>query len=705
VKESIEVVASAPQIDPGRVSATQSLSAQEIIDIPYPTTRDIREALPLLPGVVRDFAGQAHVSGGATYETLDLLDGFDITHPVTGTLDMRFSSDAVRAIDVEQSRYSAAVGKASAGVIGFETGIGDDRLRFSATNFIPTLQTKKGIGFDKWTPRATLSGPIVKGKAWFLLAPDGEYDSNVHKDLPTGADRSPLWRISNLAKAQINVSPRNLLSGSFLVNHLHADYDQLSLFRPKETTLIQDHGAYLGTIKDQHYFPGGVLLELGAAVNHYNDSALPLGAAPYLLLPGPARGNYFKSTRGSARRIEGMGNLYLPPRQLAGRHELRFGILADRIDDTQQVERRPISILREDGTLYSRIVFSGPREFSQHNVEWGAYVEDRWSPLERLLVQPGIRWERDQVVGRWVAAPRLGMTYLLSSRGDTKLSAGLGIFHTATNLEIVSRSLQGSRFQYIYDGSGAALVGPPLATGFSFDRRSLQVPRYRNWSVGLEHRFGNNAFFEVEYLQRDGERGFAYANRSLAALVGDYVLTNTRQDHYRALQLSLRQQFRENHQVLVAYTRSRAHSNEVVDFSLDNPIFSQQAPGPLSWDSPNKLVTWGFLPFPLRRRWDIAYSADWHSGFPFSVVNQQQQLVGAPNSLRFPDYFSLNLFLERRFTLKDINLALRFGFENLTGRRNPFAVNNNIDSPGFRQFEAASGRAFTGRIRFLGRKK
>ncbi|MBZ5509829.1 MAG: TonB-dependent receptor [Acidobacteriia bacterium] len=704
VKESVEVVASTPQIDPAQVANTQSLDSQEIIDVPYSTTRDIREALPLIPGVVRDFSGQAHVAGGAAYETLDTLDGFNITHPVTGALDLRFSSDAVRAIDVQESRYSTEFGQSSAGVIGFATGMGDDRLRFSATNFIPSVQNKKGLDFDKWTPRVTLSGPIVKGKAWFLLAPDGEYDNNVIKNLPSGADTNPLWRVSNLAKVQVNLTQSNILSGSFLINHLHSDYDGLSLFTPKETTLIRDGGAYLATIKDQHYFSNGMLVEIGAAVNQYDDTARPLGTLPYVITPDLAHGNFFESTRGNSRRLEGIANLYLPPQHLAGRHEIRLGLDLDRLDDTQHIERLPISILRADGTLYSRIVFSSPPAFSQDNVELGAYLQDRWSPTERLLVQPGIRFDRDHFVGRTTVSPRLGVTYMLSRSGDTKLSAGVGIFHDSSNLGIVTQPLQGERLQYIYDATGTTLVGPPLPTTFSLNRGTLQVPRFLNWSLGLERRLPAEIFVNAQYMQRDGSRGFAYTNRSTVPLVGDYLLTNTRRDHYRAFQISARRHFRENHEILLAYTRSRARSNEAVDFTLDNPVLSPQASGVLPWDSPNKFVSWGFLPFPFTKKWDIAYSADWHTGFPFSVVNQNQEIVGPPNSRRFPDYFALNLFLERRFTLRGLNLALRGGFEDLTGRRNPFAVNNNIDSPDFLQFEAATGRAFTARIRFLGRK-
>jgi len=70
-------------------------------------------------------------------------------------------------------------------------------------------------------------------------------------------------------------------------------------------------------------------------------------------------------------------------------------------------------------------------------------------------------------------------------------------------------------------------------------------------------------------------------------------------------------------------------------------------------------------------------------------VNQELRLVGAPNSHRYPDYFSLNLQLERRFRLLHYEWAFRIGFNNITGHDNPTVVNNNIDSPNYGQFSAA----------------
>jgi hypothetical protein len=94
------------------------------------------------------------------------------------------------------------------------------------------------------------------------------------------------------------------------------------------------------------------------------------------------------------------------------------------------------------------------------------------------------------------------------------------------------------------------------------------------------------------------------------------------------------------------------------------------------------------------------------TGFPFNLLNPQQQLISLPGAERFPDYASLNLQLEKRFHLLGYYLAVRGGFDNITGRCDPFVVNNVIDPVSHPEptFSACLGRAFTSRIRLLGRK-
>lgn len=87
---------SVPAIDPAQVSSQEKLSGIDILDLPYPNTRDYRYALNYIPGVVLDQNGQPHVAGSETYETLVLLDGFNVTQPANGRLLVRPSTDALR---------------------------------------------------------------------------------------------------------------------------------------------------------------------------------------------------------------------------------------------------------------------------------------------------------------------------------------------------------------------------------------------------------------------------------------------------------------------------------------------------------------------------------------------------------------------------------------------------------------------------------
>jgi len=90
VREVVNVVESPPAIGPEQTASQEQLTGVDIIDIPYPVTRDYRNVLNYIPSVVNDLTGQPHVAGAETYETLALLDGFNVTQPANGQLLIRF---------------------------------------------------------------------------------------------------------------------------------------------------------------------------------------------------------------------------------------------------------------------------------------------------------------------------------------------------------------------------------------------------------------------------------------------------------------------------------------------------------------------------------------------------------------------------------------------------------------------------------------
>jgi len=699
--ESVNVVYSPPAIDAQKTSASASLSSQDIINLPYSVGRDIRYALPLLPGVLQDGYGQLHVSGANTAQIFDQLDGFNVSDPATGLFNVRTSVDSLQSAEVRTGRYSAEHGKGSGGLVSLRTLMGDDHFRFLATDFIPAIQEYGGVHFKTWTPRFTFSGPLHKDKAWFMSAADGEYDLNLIKDLPPGANHGTAWRVSNLSKAQVNLTPSNILTASFLVNNYRSDHLGLSLFTPLATTLDQRDSAYLLMLKDQHLFPGGTLLEVGGAAGEYRDSLLPLGTSQYIERAGQYSGNYFEKTVGRADRQQGIANLFLPPRTWQGRHELKIGLDLDLIADRQSFERRPIEIQRANGTLSQEVTFQGGVPFTAENFESSGYAQDRWSLSNRLLVEPGVRFDWDDVVRDFLVSPRLAATYLLSRNGETKLAGGVGVYGDATNLDLLTRSLNGQRTDLFYGLTGRTLLQPPVVTSFVVDEWMLKLPRFTNWSLGIERKMPHSIYLQLQFLDKRGRDGWTFVNPG-GGFSGNFQLEDVERDRYDSVELSARHSFKGGHALFASYTRSRADSNAVLDFSIDNVLFSPQAGGPLPWDTPNRFLSSGWTPLP--GKFTLAYSVDWRDGFPFSLLNQNQQLLGAPGSMRFPRYFSLDLQFERRIRLFGFMWALRAGFNDITNRSNPSAVNNNVDSPDFLTYSGIQGRALTARVRLLGRK-
>jgi hypothetical protein len=754
-REIVNVVESAPAIDQAQVSSREELTGTQIIDIPYPGSHDYRNALTFIPGVTPDEFGQAHVAGAETYQTLLLLDGFNVTQPANGELAARTSVESFRSIEISPSREPAEFGKGSGGVLSLNTRMGDDHFHLTSTDFTPGLQDINGISIAQWVPVVTMSGPIRKGKMWFIDALDGEYDNNITKQLPPGSDSDHIWRVDNLAKVQSNLTTRNIVTASFLSNYYHDQYAGLSLLQPQPTTPTDVETAYIGSLKDQYYFRDGALLETGFGANQYSVTLTPQGDASYIqLVPSPAlnqssAGNYYLRQNTVARRMQGLANLYLPPHRWHGRHDIKFGTDLDRLNYGAQFLRQPISYLQPGQPLAGQLpepcprdvngvpvvpaitctrysVFSGGNYSTTYNAEASAYAEDRWLITNRLLIEPGLRFDWDEIVRSPLFSPRLAGTYIFDDESNTKLSAGIGIVYDATSLGLIHQPFEGQRVDYFFDSNGCPQQADgtsvpcnqppapepaaiPVGTAFTVNRNDLAAPRYLNWSISLEKKLPRAIFLKLEFIEKRGVHGFAY-NTLNGAVDGTYLLGNGRDDRYDAFTVSLRHSFRQRYGIFGAYTWSRAHTNQVFDFSVDIPLLSPQLPGPYPWDTPNRFVGYGVLPFfelPILHEIDLVYSAEVRTGLPFLATTDQGEIApGAPpGTFRFPAYYTLNLQFEKRFHLFGRYWALRGGFDDITNHANVIEADGILDpthpSP---TFIDGNGRAFTGRIRYLGKQ-
>ena len=713
--ESVNVASSVSPIDLDRPSAERELNKVQIMNVPYPSTHDLRNAIKLMPGVLQDTSGALHFNGSAENQVLYTMDGFNISDPLTGRFSTRLSVEAVRSMDYSSGRFSPEFGKGSSGALAIQTETGDDQWRYSATNFVPGLDTLKGVHIGAWTPRFNLSGPIVKGRVWFSDNVDGEYSQLVISDVPAGKDRSSTVRGDNLVHTQFNLKPSNILYADFLVNGQSSVYLGLSALTPISTTTDQRLRTWFFSFKDQIYLSHGMLLELGFGENRTFLRQIPQGNNLYIIAPNGKQGNYFVDSTQTSRRDQFLTNLFLPAFHLAGAHQLKAGIDLDRLNYGQDIRRTGFEQIGLAGEVLRRVTFGGSGVASRPSLEMSSYLLDEWRLKPNLLLEIGIRQDWDELVRSTVLSPRAAFTYAPFGSKTTKLSGGYAVVYDASSLQLFSRPLDQYSLATYYNTDGAVQSGP-LATVFTIQNAHLKAPKYQNWSLGLERSLPRNIDLQVNFLRKRGHDGFTYINTlgdpsappppaafNATGFDSVFNLTNQRRDVYDSAEIVIHQPLHEQYEWMASYVRSRALSNAVFDITVDQPMLISNNVGRMPWDSPNRFLSWGYLPTP-RKNWALAYLFETRSGFPFSVVNQFGQTVGAANSSHFPAYFDINLHLERRFRLRGYRLALRGGFNNVTNHRNYTVVNNTLGAPQFHSFYGSDGRHFVVRLRWLGKE-
>ncbi len=715
VFESVDVVATPPLVDLETTVPQDTFTGEHLLSIPYPSTNNLRNALRVVPGVVQDAKGGLHIMGGKEDQVLYTLDGFNISDPLTGRFDTRFSVEAVQSVEITSSRYSAEFGKASAGTLAIHSRSGDDHFRYSATNFIPGMEHRKGWVIGNWTPRLSFSGPLVRSRAWFFNSLDTLYSKNVVKELPKGGDRTTSWRFSNLLSTQANLSPSNILYAGFLVSGWTAPRSGLSVMDPVETTVDRRSRQWFFHVKDQWYMPGRALLEVGYARNRTFGREIPQGEGIYVITPEGKRGHYFVDAARKAARDQALVNFFWPSITAGGSHQLKAGLDLNRVQYWQNARRTGFENYRDNLTRIRRTVFSGSGELSRRNVEAGAYLQDSWKVMPGLLVELGLRLDWDSILSRWSTSPRTGFAWAPKGLANTKISGGVAQLYDATHLSIFTRPRDQYSLTTYFEPNGAITRGPAVSA-FTIQDRRLARPAYRNYNLGWEQVWPGGFYTRFDYSRRRGIRGFTYADMLrgqpppptlrewFEASVFDalYNLGNNRRDIYDGFEITVRKPFRRQYEWMGSYTRSRTFSNAVVDINVEDPIIVTDNVGRMPWDVPHRLVSWAYLP-TFSKEWAVAYLMEWRTGFPFSIVSENNQILGAVNSQRFPNYFELNVHLERRFVFRKYRWALRGGFNNITNHRNPTVVNNNTHSVNFMRLYGGYGRSMNFRIRWLGR--
>jgi hypothetical protein len=105
----------------------------------------------------------------------------------------------------------------------------------------------------------------------------------------------------------------------------------------------------------------------------------------------------------------------------------------------------------------------------------------------------------------------------------------------------------------------------------------------------------------------------------------------------------------------------------------------------------------------IKLPWDITVTPllELHSGFPYSVVNERLEFVGARNQAgHFPAYLALDTQVLKGFKVPFLDKKARAGVAvlNVTNHFNPRDLQNNTGSLQFGQFFNSLGTSIRGKF-------
>jgi hypothetical protein len=229
----------------------------------------------------------------------------------------------------------------------------------------------------------------------------------------------------------------------------------------------------------------------------------------------------------------------------------------------------------------------------------------------------------------------------------------------------------------------------------------LETPTSRAWDLGVDYRWNDRWLFHVGALNRDGRHELIVSPLAIGSSV-ERRLSSDGRSRYRDVEFSAHYTRGAAIDVEATYTRSRSEGDlNTLANSFDSvlaPIIGENAYAVLATDVPHRLFIRGrVIPRP---KWLALGVFDWHTGLPYSVVNETLDFVGPRNASRFPNYCRLELGVERRIKVFRFQPWVGVRVSNLLRQSLPEEVQNNTGSPFFGGFYNSEPRRARVQVRF-----
>ena len=685
-------------------STTPSVITQEALrDAPL-IDQKFQDALPLLPGVVRGPDGNLNIKGTRPSQSGILVSSLNVTDPVTGSPAIELPLEAVETVQVHSNPYSSEFGKFTGAVTTIETRSGSNELRYLMTGVLPRPRWRDGklFGIGAATPRIAVGGPIKKDKLFFFQSVEYRF---VRTNVPSLEDLEEHQRdikresFDSFSRIDYVVNSNNRLTASFSLFPQKFDYFNLNTFNPSDTTANFHQRGWFLALNEQATFKSGALLQSSFSVKQFDGDIFGNSGAPYEITPERNFGGWFNRQHRESRRYELLEVFNFAT--LKG-HGFKTGLNISHTWFTGSDTSNPVSIVRANGTTHELIEFAGEGVLDREQNEYSAFVQDKWIVNSRLVFDLGLRYDRDGIGKNNNFAPRLGFVVTPTDSDRTVVRGGVGLFYDKIPLNVGSFEQYQSRVVTTFADDGVTPIdGPRLFLNSAPDE--LKNPYSLAWNLQLDHQVNPRLLLRIGYEERSTRRDFV-----LEPVENALLLQNNGRSRYRELQTVARFRFQEGRNLYLSYVRSQARGN-LNDFNtyfgnLKHAVIRPDEYGKQPFDVPNRLLFWGDFSLP----YGVVATpvVDWRSGFPFSIVNEEQDFVGPRNEGgRFPSLLTLDLLVMKALTIpfrgKKYKGRAGFTIFNITNHWNPRDVQNNLDSEQFGTFFNSPGLSMRLKFEFV----
>jgi Carboxypeptidase regulatory-like domain/TonB dependent receptor len=665
-----------------------------------------QDALPLLPGIVRGPDGTLNIKGTRPTQSGILVSSLNVTDPVTGSPAIQLPIEAVDTIQVYSNPYSAEFGKFTGAVTAIETRSGSNRWRYLLTGVLPRPRLRDGkiFGIGAVSPRLAIGGPIKKDKLFVFQSLEYRFTRN---DVPSLENLDESERdirresFDSFSRIDYVLNSIHRLTASFSLFPQKLDFANLNTFNPSVTTANVHQRGWFAAVKEQAAFTSGALLQSSLSAKQFDVDVFANTGAPYVITPERRFGGWFDRQHRISRRYEWFEVFNFAPKRWHGSHALKIGFDFIRASFRGSDTSSPVTVVRADGTTSQLIEFIGSGVLNLSENEYSVFVQNKWAPGSRLTLDLGLRYDRDGIGNHNNLAPRVGFALVPTASGRTVMRGGLGLFYDKIPLNVGAfEQFQNLRVTN-YSADGVTIAEGPRLFANTTAATELENPYSIAWNLQVDHEFTPRFLLRLGYEERQTRNDFFIEPLNQGVDSGLLLLENSGRSLYREFQVVARGRLQENRSLFLAYVKSESRGDlndyDLYFGSLRNPVIRANEYGLQNFDTPHRLLFWGDVGLP----YDFVATpvVEWRTGFPFSLLDEDQDFVGARNEGgRFPSLLTVDLLITKGVSIpfrgKKYKGRVGLSIFNITSHWNPRDVQSNLDSAQFGTFFNSAGRSF-----------